>query len=262
MGNAKFQKKYGIITARVPVNGAHYKADFNGITEFYDVVVGTTDMTTDDWVKANMFSVVLQAFHSMGLLRCFSVYMHYEKGMGYCEFTNLLMSFIQSENGTYLQNMFQNFEKRFSDTSTGDWIYTNDKFGEIGWYFEEAAFLELIYIWDDFWKEIMPMLRRLGIPESIFGELLKYQQFIIRRPNVIFATADFSHDFFGYFDRIYRGVHLPLEKRICRINIDTKISVSSWEEYAMKIVLSGKRRGETIYTNEKNAVTIKNSSNS
>ena len=253
-----FQKKFGIKTVSVPINGAHYKADFNGIVEFYDVVVGTADMTTDEWVKANMFSVVLQAFHSLGLLRCFTVYMHYEKGMGYCEFTNHLMSFIQFENGTYLQNMFQNFEKRFSNTSTGDWIYTNDKFGEIGWYFEEAAFLELIYDWDIFWKEILPFLKRLDIPDDIFCELLKYQQFIIRRPDVVSATADFSYDFFGYFDRIYCGNYLPLEKSNCRMKINTNIIVSSWEEYALKIILGGKRRGETLFTNEKGSVTIKN----
>lgn len=258
MRNTDYQKKYGIKTVRVPINGAHYKADFNGITEYYDVVVGTADMTTDEWVKANMFSVVLQAFHNLGLLRCFSVYMHYEKGMGYCDFNNILMSFIQSENGTTLQKMFQSFEKRFQDTSAGDWIYTNDKFGEIGWYFEEAAFLELIYSWDVFWKEITPFLKRLDISEAIFGELLKYQQFIIRRPDVVSVATDFSDDFFGYFDRIYRGVYLPLEKRKCRLKIKTKISVSSWEEYAMKIVLSGKRRGDTLYTSEKSSVSVKN----
>jgi putative methyltransferase len=258
MGNAEYQKKYGIKTARVPINSAHYIADPNGIQEYFDVVVATADMNADEWVKANMFSVVLQAFHNMGLLRCFALYLYYENGISYYKFYNLLLSYILNAEGTFLQKLFLDFKNRFDDKETGVWIYRNEKFGGTGWYFEEGAFLEILYSGDIFWNEILPFLNQFNISEELFQDLLAYQKFIIRRPLIVSASADFKYDFLNYFENIYCGEHHSLEKRKCRINISTGITASSWEEYAFKIVLGGKRRGETLYTNEKGSVAIEN----
>lgn len=258
MSNPDYQKKYGIKTARVPINSAHYVADPNGIQEYFDVVVATDDMNGDEWIKTNMFSVVLQAFHNMGLLRCFALYLYHENGINYYTFYNLLLAYIFSTDGTFLQKLFQGFKNSFNDKEKGVWVYVNEKFGGIGWYFEEGAFLELVYSDDVFWKEILPFFSQFNIRDDIFQDLLKYQKFIIRRPYINSISADFKYDFLNYFEKIYCGEHHSLEKRKCRIYISTSIPVSSWEEYAFKIVLSGKRRGETLYTNEKNAVSIEN----
>ena len=255
LGNPKYQEKHGIRTARVPFHRVHHIADINGIQEYYSIVVGTADMDTADWVRANLFSAVLQAFHHLGLLRCFAIYLHYEYSTEYFTFYNQLLSFILHSDGTFLQKIIFDFEKRLSDTIAGDWTYVDEKFGQSGWYFEEAAFLEYIYAWDIFWGEILPFLRQFDIPEDIFHELLKYQKFIIRRPAVFSATADFSFDFFDYFDQIYCAGYLPLNERKCRITFNTRITVSSWEEYALKVILGGKRRGETINSNEKGSFT-------
>jgi len=256
LGNPEYQEKYGIKTARVPFHRVHHIADIDGIQEYYNIVVGTSDMNTVDWIRANLFSTVLQSFHHLGLLRCFAIYLHYELGIGYYDFYNDLLSFILHADGTFLHKIFLDFRMRLNDTKTGDWTYVDEKFGKSGWYFEEAAFLEFIYVWDIFWNEIMPFLERFDIPMDIFRELLKYQQFIVRRLLVVCDTADFSYNFFDYFDRIYCGNYSPLEKMRYRIKIKTEITTSAWEEYAFKIILSGKRRGETLYTNEKNAISI------
>ncbi len=256
MGNKAYQKKHGIKTAKVPINSAHFVADFNGIPEYYDVVIETADMSADEWVNANMFSVVLQAFHNMGLLRCFAVYLHYEKQTEYYTFYSRLLSFISNANGTYMQKLFFDIRNRFYDTDTGVWAYKNEKFGDIGWYFEEAFFLEMAYANEQFWKEIAPFIKQLDIEGSLLQELLKFQKLIIRRPGIDNASAELSYDFYHYFEQIYRGEYLPLEEHRCRIKISSKIHVSSWEEYAPKIVLGGKRRGETIFTNEKNCIVV------
>lgn len=258
MGNAAYQKEHGIKTARVPFHRVHHIADIDGIQEYYDIVVGTADMDTVDWVRANLFSTVLQAFHHLGLLRCFAIYLKHEQGIDYYEFYNLLLSFILQAQGTFLQKLFLGFEERLRDTVTGDWTYVDEKFGKSGWYFEEAAFLESVYSWDIFWDEILPFLNRFSIGDDIFEELLKYQKFIIRLPQVNLKCSDFSFDFFNYFNQIYCGSYSSLEEKKCRIKIDTDITVSFWEEYAMRIVLFGKRRGETLYTNEKKSITVEN----
>jgi len=213
-------------------------------------------MDTNDWVKTNMFSIVLQTFHHMGLLRCFALYLHAEQGVEYYDFYNLLLSYITHADGTFLQKLFLGYEQRLRDTETGDWTHVDERFGKSGWYFEEAAFLDLIYVWDGFWPEIRPFLEQFEIPEDLFADMLRYQQFIIRRPDIRTAEADFNYDFINYFERIYNSDYAPLEKKHCHVRFRTAIEVNSWSDYGFKIILGGKRRGETIITNEKNSLTV------
>lgn len=256
LGDPAYQREHGIQTARVPFHGIHYIANFNGVQEYYEIVVATATMSTDDWVRANLFSIVLQAFHHLGLLRCFAVYLRYEHAIDYSVFYDRLLSFILSADGTLLQKLLTDFEKRLRDTETGDWTYVDKKFGRYGWYFEEALFLELVCSGEEFWDELAAFLDDFPIDEDIARALLRYQRFIVRRPNMQTLSADFSFDYYTYFDRIYNGKHAPLANKNCRISVKSGILVSSWEEYAQKIILGGKRRGETLYTNEKNAVTV------
>lgn len=256
LGDKDYQKQFGIKTAKVPFHRVHHIPDTNGIQEYFEIVVGTADMDTDDWVKTNMFSIVLQTFHHMGLLRCFALYLHAEQGVEYYDFYNLLLSYITHADGTFLQKLFLGYEQRLRDTETGDWTHVDERFGKSGWYFEEAAFLDLIYVWDDFWPEIRPFLEQFEIPEDLFADMLRYQQFIIRRPDIRTAEADFNYDFINYFERIYNSDYAPLEKKHCHVRFRTAIEVNSWSDYGFKIILGGKRRGETIITNEKNSLTV------
>lgn len=256
LGNPAYQKEHGIQTARVPFHGIHYIANFNGVPEYYDIVIGTADMDTEEWVKANLFSVVIQAFHHLGLLRCFALYLRYEHQVDYDTFYSRLLSFVLNATGTRMQKILRGFEDRLRDIATGDWTYTDNKFGRYGWYFEEALFLELLSGEDNFWADVLPFLAEFSLTEDVSKALLNYQQFVLRRPNTDLLSAEFPFDFYSYFERIYSGTHAPLETRNCRITVRTGISVSSWEEYALKIILGGKRRGETLYTNEKNAVEV------
>ena len=44
------------------------------VQEYMDVITETATMSKDEWVRAYMFSVVLQTFHHLGLTRYFAVY--------------------------------------------------------------------------------------------------------------------------------------------------------------------------------------------
>ncbi|MGI6249255.1 MAG: B12-binding domain-containing radical SAM protein [Acutalibacteraceae bacterium] len=254
MNDSAYQKEHGIKTARVPINSAHYIFDPNGIQEYFDVVIATATMSHDEWVKANLFSLIVQIFHNMGFLRCFALYARFEKGMSYCDFYHRLMDFVFENNETFLYKLFRKMKDSFYDTETGVWIYRDKKFGDVGWYYEEGGFLELLYNWERFWHEIEPFLSDLPVPENVFSELLLYQKFIIRRPGIFSDTQEFAFDFQSYFNRIYSARFSPLEDLSCRLDMNTGIRTTSWEDYAKKIILGGKRRGETLLINEKNCI--------
>lgn len=246
--------KFGIRWERVPLHGIHYPANFNGVQEYYDVVVETKDMSKAEWVRANMFSVVLQSFHHLGLLRCFAVYSRHELNMSYYDFYNKLLDFIFADESRYLYSLFNMIREKTEDTENSDWCYQNDIFSKVGWYFEEGAFLDMAYNSEKFWKEIVDFTNSLGIDENICLALGDYQKSIIRYPNQETLVIESDYDFYNYFENIYEEKYKPLEKKRNRLTIELEKKIYDWAQYAREIIWYGKRRSATLCTNPRESI--------
>lgn len=248
-------EKFGIRVSKIPLLGIHYNPEFSGINEYFYIITGTASLPPDEWLKADMFAVILQTFHHLGLLRCFAVYSRYENNIAYAEFYDRLLNYIYSEKGTFLNSLFVSLTERKRDTEKADWTYQDDRFGTTGWYFEEGAFLELLFNEKDFWHDIEPFLRTLNISSEVFGELFEYQKNIIRRPFTDGARFTSSFDFYTYFNRIDERAYSPLEKKNIRITVIAE-NIGSWQDYAKKIIWFGKRRSATLCTNKTEKLTL------
>ena len=208
-----YKEKHGIRWERVPLHGIHYPANFNGVQEYYDIVVETKDMSKEEWVKANMFSVCLQSFHHLGLLRCFAIYSRFEKGISYFDFYNRLLNYIFSDETKYIYKLFNMIKSKTEDTRNSDWCYQNDIFSKVGWYFEEGAFLDMAYNSNIFWQEIGGFIDSLGIEEKVKTALFEYQKSIIRLPDQETPIIESDYDFYNYFENIYKMEYAPLKKQ-------------------------------------------------
>lgn len=251
MGDPEYKKKFGIQTSKIPIFGIHYNPDFSGVQEYFDVITGTNSMPKQDWVKSFMFAITLQAFHHFGLLKFFALYLRHEKNVPFYDFYNGLIDYIFSAKGTYLNELFTELYDRKSDTDKAQWTYQKEKFGKVGWYFEEGAFLELVYHWDEFWSDILPFLKSFEYDEGVFEELLEYQKSMIRKPGVTEFTVESDFNFYDYFMTITKGQHSPLKKIRSRLKISSDIEINSWEDYAKMVVWFGKRHQVSMYINLK-----------
>lgn len=249
-----YKEKYGIRWERVPLHGIHYPANFNGVQEYYDIVVETKDMTKEEWVKANMFSVCLQSFHHLGLLRCFAIYSRFELGISYYDFYNRLLDYIYSDSSKYIYGLFNMIKNKTEDTENSDWCYQNDIFSKVGWYFEEGAFLDMAYNSDVFWQEIKGFIDSLGIDEDIRNALFEYQKSIIRYPNQETVVVESDYDFYNYFENIYEDKYSPLKELKNTLTIELEKKVDSWAVYAREIIWFGKRRSATLCTNPREKI--------
>lgn len=249
-----YKEKFGIRWERVPLHGIHYPANFNGVQEYYDVVVETKDMTKEEWVRANMFSVILQSFHHLGLLRCVAVYMRYEHGLSYYDFYNRLLDYIFADEKTYLYSLFDMIRQKTRDTEYSDWCYQNDVFSKVGWYFEEGAFLDMAYNKEKFTQEIKGFVDSLGIDGEIRDGLFRYQQDIIRYPGQETITVESDYDFYNYFENIYEDNYKPLRKIKTRLTIELEKKIYDWAVYAREIIWFGKRRSATLCTNPREKI--------
>ncbi len=256
IASKEFKEKYGIRWERQPLHGIHYTADFNGVQEYYDVIVETKDMSKEMWVKANMFSVCLQSFHHLGLLRCFAIYARHELGISYYDFYNKLLDYIFSDSSKYIYSLFEEIRQKTANTATSDWCYQKDIFSKIGWYFEEGIFLDLHYNRDIFWPEIEGFISSLGIDSDVYKELLKYQQGILRLPNTDVVTVESGYDFYSYFENIYDDRYVPLEKKATKLTITLEKQIDNWSDYAIEIIWYGKRKSATLCTNHRETVEV------
>ena len=255
MGSEEYQRKFGIKTSRIPLLGIHYNPEFNGVGEYFDIITETATMPEKDWVKCCMFSVVLQTFHHLGLIRYFSLYLNTEKGVSFYDFYNDLFNFIYKENKGFLNSFFTSLYKRKADTVTADWTYKRDVFGTTGWYFEEGAFLEMAFHSDEMWGEVESFLRKFDIDQELFTELFDYQKKLIRLPNKNEVTVKSKYNFYKYFEVLAAGGKIPLKKVDATLSITTHNKISDWATYAREIIWFGKRYNATVMVNPRENIT-------
>ena len=251
MGSPEYIEKHSIKSNKVKFNHIHSAETQEEVPEYSEIVMGTATMTKEMWVKSNLFSVTLQCFHSLGLLRCFAIYAHYEKGLSYREFYDRLLSFAMTNPDTVFGKVLSRYEDRLTHSLEGDWNYHNPVFGNIVWFFEEGMFLECMYNDEKFDEEIAPFLESLGIEENVFDELKKYQKAVLRRPGKTGEKLSLSYNFAEYFDDIYSGNYKPLKKQTESLIFEESRVFNDWYSFAKNIVWFGRRKGATMYTSDK-----------
>ncbi len=251
MADKAYRKQFGIRTSVVPLFGIHYNPNFNGVKEYLEIVTQTASMSKSEWVEAFMFSVVLQTFHHLGLLRFFALYLHREQAVSYVQFYSMLYAYIYSHKKGFLFSLFRDLYARKEDTQTADWTYQRDIFGETGWYFEEGAFLELVFHQEQFWQEIEPFLRTFQIEESLFRALLVFQKSVIRTLRTQDVRIESDWNFYNFF------IHpndVPLKQVRSVLKIHTDKCAQTWADYAREFVWFGKRYSATLLLNPRERI--------
>ena len=253
MGDPAYQKKHGIKTTRIPLLGIHYNPEFNGVNEFFDIIYETNTMPKKDWVRAYLFSVILQTFHHLGLLRYIALYLNREKAVSYYDFYNALYDYIYDESDGYIHSLFDELRERKNDISGMRWTYQKDEFSSTGWYFEEGAFLELVYHFEQYKEEIIPFVEMFGIEKDLMDELLNYQFSLIRQLNEEKVIIRSAYNFYPYFEDQSESVVLRKQPSVLCVHTDKKYD--NWADYARNVIWFGKRYSATLMVNPREAIT-------
>ncbi len=249
MADKEYIEKHKIKTATVGFNHIHSAAHEEEVDEKSTLIIETATMSHDMWIKSNIFSVCVQCFHNLGLLRCFALYLRNEKNISYYDFYNALVSELYSSKDTLANRIFKEIADKLRDSENGQWNYKNELFGEAEWFLEEGAFLELAQRLDVFYEEITPFLKSFDIDETVFDELMKYQREILRLPAKAEIICESDFDFYNYFRRIYTGEYNPLEAKKNTVSVRFDDNITEWRDYAREIVWYGRRKGATLATN-------------
>lgn len=246
----EYVDKHKIEVIKVAFNHIHSapKKD-EEVKEYSYLVRSTATMSREEWVDTNLFSVCVQCFHSLGLLRYFAMYLHTEGITTYFEFYSELLNYIMNSDGM-LGKLWNSFKMKYANSLEGDWNYYNETFGNVTWFFEEGAFIEVVNNYDASMEELIPFLKRFGIDISLFENLLKYQKIMLRKPFDTVSVNTFDYNFIDYFDCIIKRKPTLLKAQTVEFTVRPKKIYDNVPEYSKETVWFGRRRGATVYSSE------------
>ena len=252
MGQKDYVERYKIVTSRIPLNQPHREMDeWDDIQEWSQIVTSTYSMTSDEWKMMNLFSCVIQAFHHMGLLEFFALYLYNEGICSYKSFYTGLLKFLISNPHTVAGGVFERISHLLDGVIDGHGAlcYSDERFGKVQWPFEEYAYLSIIYEADVFFEEIKEFLSQFNIESDIFSELLKFQKLMIKKPFEHSGNFIVKYNFIQYFAGILEGKSQQLEAIKTYVKIKSE-QFRTWEDFARVIVWYGRKSGKNTYIKE------------
>lgn len=241
LGQKDYMQKHGIKTSRCEIVRFHCTADAYYIPEKTNLITETATMSCEMWQRSSLFTAVTQAMHACGLLRCFAIYAFNELGIGYREFYEGLMEYVEKGNAPFFEELYNNVKVSFAEIAKG----RNPRFfvpfvGNLVWDHYEYMFLHINGSFDRFYDEMKPYLNGIIKDEKMLSQLMSYQKAVVRRCGEERTECETDYDFHTYFKNVYVNKYEPLEKgRFRTVFVDSN-TVYDWEEFGKKVVWYGK----------------------
>ena len=251
MASPAYMKKYGIRSVETPLYLRHNeKKPDGGREERSRCVVCTDKMDAGDWIRANMFSVLVQSCHSMGLLRFFALYLFDALRIPYHEFYQSLQRFSAAHPETVIGGVYAEFQEYFRAivAGHGEWSCCIPEAGTVSWPYEEAFYLRLLQQKDRFYAGIGDFIRSYGIDETLLDDILAYQRIIVKEPDHRGAEGAFRYDLVPYFSDLMRGNPSPLKKRRNQIRAFDENVPSGMEEFAKRCIWFGRSTQKNLFS--------------
>jgi len=250
LGSPESIKKYEFETVRIPLIRLHCAPDQEDVTEYSNIVVSNYSMSRDMWKRSSLFYNSIQCFHNFGLLRCFAIYLYYEKGIKYEEFYKSLQQWMETNKTTVCGEIYRKLDSCYNDvlSGKGGLFYSNPVFGHIVWSYSEAMYLDIVLNFEDFYREVESFLKNYAIDAQVYKDLLCYQKCIIKMPHISEHKLCLTYDFNDYFKHVYLNEKKDLAQ-IPNITVtrDPKIW-DTWIDYARENVWWGRNENRNIIT--------------
>ncbi|MBQ3006662.1 MAG: radical SAM protein [Clostridia bacterium] len=241
MADPQYIKKHGIRTVEVNSLSSHSEGE-EQITEKTVHVTGTATLSVEDWIACNIFACFEESLHHYGILKFIAIYLHQEKNIPYDEIYNMVIRYTKKNEDSVLRPAYDFLYEYYKNTAEGKPIkaYRNELFGKASWINKKVPHLATIYRLDEFYWEIKPSLRYLGVEDDIIEELIRFQETVLKLPFKNNYAAEFTKDWASYFCNAVSGIRVPLESKKIVLKVNNKIHARNWRDYATESVWFGK----------------------
>lgn len=248
MSDPEYIKKYEIEYAVTEQHQYHVVPHSKGIPEYSKIVVSTSTMSKEDWIKCNILHVFVRTFHNLGLLQCLAIYLYYEKKIKYMDFYCSLIDWAKENPDSICGRIYTWLENKYREIleNKGSLTCYDPDFGELTWPLEEGSFLKVIKEYPAFFEEIIPFADKFISDKALLSDILKYQKAVVKNPYSKRSELELQYDFYKFFTEIYNGNYSALIKRENKISLDSEEVSADLIEFAKDTVWFGRKGGQNI----------------
>lgn len=156
LSDPDYQKKFGIITRRLPLNEIHGTVrNTSWVTEYEEIIVGTDAMMTDEWRDMAVLSWMTMLLHSLKL-GYFVMERLFSMGVSHIDFIEHLINWRGGVIANEVDIFYSTTDDILNHKGRGCDIVSN-----IYWDVEEASFIRCMKTPDDFYNDMLLALKEL-----------------------------------------------------------------------------------------------------
>lgn len=243
LGSDEFITKYRIVAKRKRYIRQHSSASNSEIPERSKIIVATSTLSLEGWLKTYMFVKCIHTFHNFGLLRVAAVYAFVEKLISYKAFYERFIDWCASlPRDTVTGSVFAELDDfvRSLQHSETPFYRTYEGMGDILWAFDEYAFTKLMMEKEKFYDEVDGFLSEIESDAKRREDLIKYQNAIIKSPGNRVSEADLLYDFHSFFRDAVSGKKTSLKKDPVRLRFTDTKPVSDKMDFVRQNVWYGR----------------------
>ncbi len=270
MGDPEYQEEYGMEMVRTPITNIHGKknASISSIEEYQELVIATSTMSREEWIKTRSFCYVVGLIYFNKLLQIPIMILHEVYGIPYQKIFEVFMETPRRSNKfpvfAELLDFFEEFSRGIQN-GTNEEFYHSKECLNILWPPDEYAFIKICREgkFGQFYEEALAMMTNLVSSNQSAEPLLdavKLNKSLIKLP---FQTTDLEMALSYNIWEVYKAAlieqELELKKGIHNYSVDrttksdsanTNARWDSWEEWYEKMVWWCNRRGAYLYGNK------------
>lgn len=256
LGTKEYRERFAIRTVDTSFTQYHVKMNNGDVMERSHAIVSTSAMGVEDWKRAYIFAVFVQALHNLALTRGIAIYLRKEKNICYRTFYEALIRWCEtcgedSVSGNVYRRIRELTNGVAENKNSFSCVYGDEE--KLTWGFEEFLFIFLMKHADAFFRELESFVCRFDVQPEVLRDLMLYQKEVMKQPGKTEFSLELDYDFYNYFKRVYVDDYAPLEKKRNKLYAEDQ-AASSWDEWARICVWYGRRDDAQLFTGRNNTV--------
>ena len=254
--------KYGLETVTTKMVNIHGQVESEEVPEYQDLVIATEAMSREDWVRARVFSWMVQLLYFDKLLQIPIVL---GRTLGSVTYREIFEFFSEGRFGSgaefpILGGIREFFREKAKDIQQGGTEYVHSKeWLDIYWPADEFIFIELAVQGklEKFYLEAERALclflkeRGTPIPDLALRDAFRLNLGLVKQPfQEHDLTVSLSHNVWEFYRAVILGREAPLEAGDFQYRINrTAEKWNAWEDWYREVVWYGNKRGAYLYGN-------------
>jgi len=257
MADTLYQNKYGLKTVCAKFESHHTSLkDDDDVCETHNLVVATSTMSQEDWVKSKVFAWTASIMHFGKLLQLPFIVLHELGGVPYRQLIEALTRKdpahpILAEIVSVFENKAQEIQSGGSEFSASkDWL-------NITWHSDELIYIKLCAdgLLDGFYKEAEDRLRYFadGLERDypqLLSQAVNFNRKLLKQPFVTMnIVVETDYNLWDIYQAVLRGKEYKVKKGKIGYTIDSSSQRwDSWQDWSRQVVWYGYKKGDYIYS--------------